>query len=56
MLSSSVASASNPQNDGFVSFGTWARLEFYEDIELEIEWRTNLVYTTIGNTNHTGRA
>ena len=44
------------QNDGFVSFGTWAELEFVEDVELELEWHTNLVYTTIGNTNHTGKA
>ena len=53
---STAAGVKNPQSDGFVSLGTWAELEFYKDIELEIEWRTNLVYTTIGNTNHTGKA
>ena len=53
---STTAGARNPQNDGFVTVGTWAEFEFYKDIELEIEWRTNFVYTTIGNTNHTGRA
>jgi hypothetical protein len=53
---SAAAGVDNPQNDGFVSFGTWAELEFYKDVELEIEWQTNLVYTNIGNTNHTGRA
>jgi hypothetical protein len=53
---STASDVKNPQSDGFVSFGTWANLELYTDIELEIEWRTNLVYTTIGNTNHTGRA
>lgn len=53
---STAAGVKNPQNDGFVSFGTYAEFEFVDDVELEIEWRTNLVYTTIGNTNHTGRA
>ncbi len=53
---STEAGAKNPQSDGFVTVGTWAELEFYKDVELELEWRTNLVYTTIGNTNHTGRA
>lgn len=53
---SAASGVKNPQSDGFVSFGTWAKLEFYDDIELEIEWRTNLMYTTIGNTNHTGNA
>jgi hypothetical protein len=55
-LLSTIEGVKNPQNDGFVTFGTWAELEFYKDIELEIEWRTYLVYTTIGNTNHTGKA
>ena len=55
-LLSAGAGVKNPQNDGFIAFGTWAELEFYKDVELEIEWRTNLVYTTIGNTNHTARA
>jgi putative salt-induced outer membrane protein YdiY len=53
---SAAAGVENPQNDGFVSFGTWAEFEFVDDVKLEIEWRTNVVYTTIGNTNHTGRA
>lgn len=53
---SPAAGRKNPQNDGFASAGTWAELEFYKDVKLEIEWRTNFVYTTIGNTNHTGRA
>jgi putative salt-induced outer membrane protein YdiY len=53
---SAAAGVKNPQNDGFVSAGTWANLEFYKDVELELEWRTNFVYTTIGNTNHTGKA
>jgi putative salt-induced outer membrane protein YdiY len=53
---SAAAGVDNPQNDGFISLGTWAELEFVEDVELELEWQTNLVYTNIGNTNHTGRA
>ena len=53
---STAAGVKNPQNDGFISLGTWAELEFVDDVELTIEWQTNLVYTTIGNTNHTGRA
>ena len=27
---------------------------FTDDIQLLLEWRTNVVYTTIGNTNHVG--
>lgn len=53
---SAAAGVENPQNDGFISLGTWAEFEIVDDVELELEWRTNLVYTTIGNTNHTGRA
>jgi len=53
---SAAAGVTNPQSDGFVSVGTWVELEFYADVELELEWRTNFVYTTIGYTNHTGNA
>jgi putative salt-induced outer membrane protein YdiY len=53
---SAASGVTNPQNDGFVTAGTWAELEFYKDIELELDWRTNLLYTTIGNTNHTAYA
>ncbi|MBW2510119.1 MAG: DUF481 domain-containing protein [Deltaproteobacteria bacterium] len=53
---SAAPEVKNPQNDGFISLGTWAEFEIVDDVELELEWRTNLVYTTIGNTNHTGRA
>jgi hypothetical protein len=32
-------------------------LEFLNDkLELTVDWRTNLVYTTFGSTNHTGTA
>jgi putative salt-induced outer membrane protein YdiY len=52
-----AAGASNPQNDGFILFRTHWKLEFLNDnIELTVDWRTNLVYTTFGSTNHTGTA
>lgn len=53
---STVPGLENPKHDGFVSAGTWAWFEIADDIELELEWTTNFVYTTFGLTNHTGRA
>ena len=53
---STAAGVKNPQSDGFVAISTWAELEFYKDVKLELEWRTNFAYPTIGYTNHTGRA
>ena len=44
----------NPQNDGYMMFRMFVDLDFTDDIQLLLEWRTNLVYTTIGNTNHVG--
>ncbi len=44
----------NPQNDGYMMFRMFADLDFTDDIQLLLEWRTNVVYTTIGNTNHVG--
>ena len=46
----------NPQSDGYMMFRMFADLDFTNDIQLLLEWRTNLVYTTIGNTNHVGNA
>jgi len=46
----------NPQNDGFVSFRTYADFDFTDDVELTIDWLTNVVYTQIGLTNHIGSA
>ena len=46
----------NPQNDGFVSVRTYADFDFTEDVELIVEWTTNVVYTQIGLTNHVGRS
>jgi putative salt-induced outer membrane protein YdiY len=53
---STASGVTNPQNDGFVSFRTYADIDFTGDVELEIEWRTNVVYTQIGLTNHLGSA
>lgn len=53
---SAAAGVENPQNDGFIGFRTYADFDFTDDVELEIEWRTNLVYTEIGLTNHLGSA
>ena len=56
-LLSTAAGVDNPQNDGFIMFRTYWKLEFLNDnVELTVDWRTNLVYTTFGRTNHTGKA
>ncbi|MBW2381732.1 MAG: DUF481 domain-containing protein [Deltaproteobacteria bacterium] len=39
---STAAGVKNPQNDGFVSFRTYADFDFTDDVELEIEWRSNV--------------
>ena len=44
----------NPQNDAYMMFRMFADIDFTDDIQLLLDWRTNLVYTTIGNTNHVG--
>jgi hypothetical protein len=46
----------NPQNDGFIPLFTYADFDITGDIDLTLSWLTNLVFTTIGNTNHTGKA
>ena len=53
---STAAGFNSKQHDGFASLGTWAEFEFVDDVELELEWRTNFVYTRFDLTNHTGRA
>ena len=53
---STAAGVENPQNDGFVSVRTYADFDFTEDVELIVEWTTNVVYTQIGLTNHVGRS
>ena len=49
-----AAAVENPQNDAYMMFRMFADIDFSDDIQLLLEWRTNLVYTTIGNTNHVG--
>ena len=46
----------DPQHDGLVRLATNARFDMTEDIYLLIGWATNLTFTTVGNTNHTGTA
>jgi hypothetical protein len=48
------AGQENPQNDGFVMFRTLGTWDITGDIDWFFDWRTNLVFTTIGNTNHVG--
>ncbi|HET6415593.1 MAG TPA: DUF481 domain-containing protein [Polyangiales bacterium] len=52
---STPTGATNPQSDGFILLRTHWKLEFLNDnVELTIDWRTNLAYTNFGSTNHTG--
>ncbi len=53
---SQLTSGGNPQHDGFIPLFTYADFDITGDIDLTLSWLTNLVFTTIGNTNHTGRA
>jgi len=46
----------NPANDGLTRFETRARFDFTPDVYLTLTWVTNLTFTTLGNTNHTGFA
>jgi hypothetical protein len=52
----SSANGGNPQSDVFVPLYTYADFDITGDIDLTLSWLTNLVVTTIGNTNHTGKA
>ena len=45
----------NPQNDAFIPLYTYWDFDITGDIDLTMSWLTNLVVTTIGNTNHTGK-
>ena len=46
----------NPQHDAFIPLYTYWDFDITGDIDLTMSWLTNLVVTTIGNTNHTGKA
>lgn len=52
----SALNGENPQNDVFIPLATYADFDITGDIDLTLSWLTNLVVTTIGNTNHTGKA
>jgi hypothetical protein len=51
-----LAGGSDPQNDAFIPLYTYADFDITGDLDLTLSWLTNLVVTTIGNTNHTGKA
>jgi hypothetical protein len=51
-----AATVENPQNDAYLMLRMFADIDFTDDIQLLLDWRTNLVVTTIGNTNHVGSA
>ncbi len=53
---SQLTSGSNPRNDGLIPLFTYVDLDTTGDIDVTLSWLTNSVFTTIGNTNHTGRA
>lgn len=55
-LLSTLPDIANPQSDGFVPVRSYWEFDITDDIELDIEWQSNIVYTTIGNTNHIGKA
>ena len=46
----------NPQHDGLTRVETRARIDFTPDVYMTLSWVTNLTFTTLGNTNHTGFA
>ena len=46
----------NPQSDGFIPIRTQWEFEITDDIELNLGWQSNIVFTNIGNTNHIGEA
>jgi hypothetical protein len=50
------AGSPNPQHDAFIPLFTYADFDITGDVDLTVSWLTNLVVTTIGNTNHTGKA
>ncbi|MGB5809132.1 MAG: DUF481 domain-containing protein [Polyangiales bacterium] len=55
-LDASQVTGSNPQNDVFIPLYTYADFDITGDVGFTVGWLTNLVVSTIGNTNHTGKA
>ncbi|MEM8607704.1 MAG: DUF481 domain-containing protein [Myxococcota bacterium] len=50
------AGVENPQSDFFIPLYTYWDFDVTGDIDFTASWLTNLVVTTLGNTNHTGKA
>ncbi|MCZ6807571.1 MAG: DUF481 domain-containing protein [Deltaproteobacteria bacterium] len=55
-LDDSQITTDNPQHDAFIPLYTYVDFDITGDIDFTVGWLTNLVVTTIGNTNHTGKA
>jgi len=55
-LDATQVTGGNPQHDVFIPLYTYYDFDITGDVDLTLSWLTNLVLTTIGNTNHTGRA
>ena len=55
-LDATQVTGDNPQHDAFIPLYTYADFDITGDIDFTVSWLTNLVVTTIGNTNHTGKA
>lgn len=54
---STEAGVSNPQSDGLVMLRTFWKLKFVGTrVTIQVDWRTNIVYTTFASTNHNGTA
>jgi len=53
---STAAGLRNPQHDSLLVVRTYLKWDFITDNKFELDWRTNLVYTEIGLTNHVGIA
>lgn len=51
-----VAGTKNPQHDAFIPLYMYWDFDVTGGIDFTASWLTNLVVTTIGNTNHTGKA
>ncbi|MGF1466937.1 MAG: DUF481 domain-containing protein [Sandaracinaceae bacterium] len=56
LIEDPAADLQNPQHDGIVRFVVAGRLDVTAELYVELSWVTNLTYTDLGNTNHTGIA
>ncbi|MEM7137720.1 MAG: DUF481 domain-containing protein [Myxococcota bacterium] len=51
-----LPTVNNPQQDGLTRFETRARFDFTPDVYFTMSWVSNLTFTLVRNTNHTGIA